>query len=187
MDGARLALAQDDRFHFARRIITRPADAGGEDHEAVDEAAFEALRRDGALLVSWQAHGLSYGLPAILRDVLASGCNVVANGSRAALEALAREVPRLIALHVTASPAIRAGRLAGRYHLAITSYNLDPLGAGGSPLWNDAPFRSQRAPDGPEASSAVNGWLASGGFAGEYVASVAGLRRAGGRRGRGGG
>ena len=72
-----------------------------------------------------------------------------------------------------------AGLLAGRYHLAITSYNLDPLGAGGSPLWNDAPFRSQRAPDGPEASSAVNGWLPSGGFAGEYVASVAGLRRAG--------
>jgi thymidine phosphorylase len=114
MDGARLALAQDDRFHFARRIITRPADAGGEDHQAVDEGAFEALRRDGALLVCWQAHGLSYGLPAILRDVLASGRNVVANGSRAALEALAREVPRLIALHVTTSPAIRAGRLAGR-------------------------------------------------------------------------
>ncbi|MEO0822786.1 MAG: phosphonate metabolism protein/1,5-bisphosphokinase (PRPP-forming) PhnN, partial [Pseudomonadota bacterium] len=32
LDGARKALAEDARFHFARRAITRAADAGGEDH-----------------------------------------------------------------------------------------------------------------------------------------------------------
>jgi thymidine phosphorylase len=114
IDGARRALSEDGRFHFARRIITRAADAGGEDHEAVDDAAFETLLADGGLLVSWRAHGLSYGLPASLRDVLASGRHVVANGSRAALEALARLVPRLLALHVTATPGVLAQRLSGR-------------------------------------------------------------------------
>ena len=68
MDGARRALAQGGRFGFARRLITRPADAGGEDHEAIDEAGFAALSAAGGLLVSWQAHGLHYGLRAALRN-----------------------------------------------------------------------------------------------------------------------
>lgn len=53
MDGARRALAQGERFGFARRLITRPADAGGEEHEAIDEAGFAALAAAGGLLVSW--------------------------------------------------------------------------------------------------------------------------------------
>jgi hypothetical protein len=75
--------------------------------------------------------------------------------------------------------AFPAGTLSGRYHLAVTSYNLDPVGSDGLPLWNDAPFRSQRSPDGPGAWSIVSDWLPAGGFAGEYVASLAGLRGAG--------
>ena len=75
--------------------------------------------------------------------------------------------------------AFPAGALSGRYHLAITSYNLDPVGADGGPLWNDAPFRSQRSPDGPGATSIVDDWLAIGGFAGQYVASLSGIVRAG--------
>ena len=43
IDAARGALAESGRYVFARRLITRPADAGGEDHEAIDDAAFEAL------------------------------------------------------------------------------------------------------------------------------------------------
>ena len=38
MDGARAALADDADIVFARRVITRSADAGGEDHEALTEA-----------------------------------------------------------------------------------------------------------------------------------------------------
>ena len=32
-----------DRFCFARRVITRPAGSPGENHEALDEAAFAEL------------------------------------------------------------------------------------------------------------------------------------------------
>lgn len=114
MDGARRALAQGGRFGFARRLITRPADAGGEDHEAIDEAGFAALAATGGLLVSWQAHGLHYGLRAALRDDLLAGRHIVANGSRGVLETLAGAVPRLIIINVTASPETLARRLASR-------------------------------------------------------------------------
>lgn len=114
MDGARKALADSGRFGFARRLITRPADAGGEDHEAIDEAGFAALSAAGGLLVSWNAHGLHYGLRASLRDELAQGRHVIANGSRGVLEVLAAAVTRLIIINITASPETLARRLAAR-------------------------------------------------------------------------
>lgn len=106
---ARQALAGDPRFRFVRRVITRPADAGGEDHEAVSEADF--LRRTFAL--RWQAHGLHYGLPSDVIDDLARGVAVVANVSRGVIaEAAKRFLTRVI--EVTAPPDIRARRLAER-------------------------------------------------------------------------
>lgn len=114
MDGARAALSDSGRFGFARRLITRPADAGGEDHEAIDEAGFATLAASGGLLVSWNAHGLHYGLRASLRDDLAQGRHVIANGSRGVLEVLAAAVTRLIIINITASPETLARRLAAR-------------------------------------------------------------------------
>jgi thymidine phosphorylase len=114
IDGVRGALSADPRFVFARRLITRPADAGGEDHEAISEEALLALGREGGLLATWGAHGLRYGLPIALRDDLLAGRHVVANGSRSALNELAAAVPRMIVLAITASPDVVARRLAGR-------------------------------------------------------------------------
>lgn len=114
IDGARAALGHDPRFVFARRLITRPAEAGGEAHEAVNEDTFAALERAGGLLVSWRAHGLSYGLRAELRDELARGRHVIANASRAVLTALAETVPRLVVLSIVAAPDVLARRLAAR-------------------------------------------------------------------------
>ena len=42
MAGARARLAGDARFRFVRRDITRPPDAGGEDHNAVTHDEFAA-------------------------------------------------------------------------------------------------------------------------------------------------
>ena len=47
LDGAREALAGDQRYHFARRTITRPADAGGEAHTEVTSAEFTRLKDAG--------------------------------------------------------------------------------------------------------------------------------------------
>ncbi|MFM7416656.1 MAG: phosphonate metabolism protein/1,5-bisphosphokinase (PRPP-forming) PhnN, partial [Alphaproteobacteria bacterium] len=68
MAGARAALAQDARFRFVRRAITRPAEAGGEDHEALTETAFIKRRDAGGFALHWQSHGLLYGIP---RDIKA--------------------------------------------------------------------------------------------------------------------
>jgi ribose 1,5-bisphosphokinase len=103
---ARKALRQDARFHFAQRVITRPMDASGEDHEAITEQEFAA--RDFAL--QWQAHGLRYGIPA---EVVGNREVVVANVSRTVVgEAAERFSVRVI--EVTAPPEVLAIRLAAR-------------------------------------------------------------------------
>lgn len=114
IDGARAALEGDPRFVFARRLITRPADAGGEEHEAISQDELAALEREGALLASWGAHGLRYGLRASLLDDILNGRHVVANGSRGVLEDLSAAVPRMVVLSIIASPDVVAKRLAGR-------------------------------------------------------------------------
>lgn len=109
LDAARRALADEARVRFVRRVITRPADAGGEDHEAVTEAEF--LARDFAL--QWQAHGLHYGIPVDIADDLARGLVVVANVSRTIIAEAARRFPARL-IEVTAPPALLAARLASR-------------------------------------------------------------------------
>ncbi len=110
---ARTALAEDTRFRFVRRAITRPADAGGEPHEAVTEADFSARVAAGGFALHWQAHGLRYGIPADIGDDLKQGRVAVANLSRAMIaEAAARFRVRVI--EITAPPALLAARLAAR-------------------------------------------------------------------------
>jgi ribose 1,5-bisphosphokinase len=114
---ARAMLAEDPRFVFARRVITRPAEvmahAGAEDHVPLTEGEFGVARDAGAFALHWQAHGLHYGIPnAIEADLLADRV-VIANLSRSVL-AEAHGRYRLRVINVTAPPAVLAARLAGR-------------------------------------------------------------------------
>ena len=94
MGGARAALAQDTRFRFVRRAITRPAEAGGEDHEALNASAFAARQEAGGFALFWEAHGLSYGIPSDIEADLAARRVVIANLSRAAKSAsISRGIP----------------------------------------------------------------------------------------------
>jgi phosphonate metabolism protein PhnN/1,5-bisphosphokinase (PRPP-forming) len=114
MEAAQAALGNDPRFVFLRRAITRPAGAGGEDHIAVTDQAFAAMRDAGELALWWAAHGLLYGLPrAPLEAALAAGQVAVANLSRQALSEAASLFP-LRVLEITAPAELRAARLAAR-------------------------------------------------------------------------
>jgi ribose 1,5-bisphosphokinase len=106
LDAARQTLADDPRFRFVRRVITRPADAGGEAHEPATAEEFAA--RDFAL--QWQAHGLSYGIPA---DAIEEDAVVVANVSRTVIADAARRFPTRV-IEVTAPSDVLAARLAAR-------------------------------------------------------------------------
>ena len=110
---ARAKLAGDARFVFVRRAITRPAGAGGEDHRALDAAAFAAERDAGGFALWWDAHGLSYGVPRAIEGDLAAGRVVVANLSRGVLAEAATRY-RLRVLVITAPVAVLTARLAAR-------------------------------------------------------------------------
>lgn len=99
---------------FARRVITRDASAGGEDHDGVCDAEFEKLKADGRFAVSWEAHGLHYGIPVETKQAVARGAIVIANGSRSALGLFREAYPNLVVINVTARPEVLALRLEAR-------------------------------------------------------------------------
>ncbi|MGV6849782.1 MAG: phosphonate metabolism protein/1,5-bisphosphokinase (PRPP-forming) PhnN [Marinibacterium sp.] len=107
-------VAADPAFVSARRVITRPAEAGGEEFDSVSEDEFARRVAAGAFLFHWQAHGLSYGVPRSIAGDLAAGRTVLVNFSRAALLDAQAAFPDLQVIALTADPGILAARLAGR-------------------------------------------------------------------------
>jgi ribose 1,5-bisphosphokinase len=82
MNRARQRLAPDAPVAFAHRYITRPAEAGGENHVALTAAEF-ALRRDHRLFAfHWEAHGNHYGIGREIHAWRSAGLTVVVSGSR---------------------------------------------------------------------------------------------------------
>lgn len=109
--GARERLANDSRFHFPLRVVTRFCDAERELHNSVTEAQFGQMEAAGAFCLSWQTHGLSYGIPASVTAALSLGHRVVVNVSRGVVESARERFPNVQVLHVTADPAVVAARL----------------------------------------------------------------------------
>jgi|SRR5215469_4437601 len=113
ISAARCALKENLGFVFPPRFITR-ADQTGEEHIYVSPEDFEHLRREGRFFLNWTAHGLSYGIPAGIREDLEAGRATVFNISRRMIPA-AREkwlYTRVIA--VTVEPEALRLRLRAR-------------------------------------------------------------------------
>lgn len=111
IDAARLARPA---MVVARRVITRPASAGGEDFDGVSLPEFSARKAAGAFALDWKAHGLCYGIPAETLALRDTGRDVLFNGSRAALDAAARLWPDLTVIRVSAPSAVLMERLLAR-------------------------------------------------------------------------
>ncbi|APG94651.1 phosphonate metabolism protein/1,5-bisphosphokinase (PRPP-forming) PhnN [Sinorhizobium americanum] len=114
MGFAALHFAQRPDILFVRRVITRPSDAGSEVHESVSTAEFEEMQESAAFAVSWQAHGLSYGIPREIADRIESGMTAIVNGSRAALPVIRAAFGKVAVALVTADAPVLAKRLAQR-------------------------------------------------------------------------
>jgi len=114
LDAARAQLSDDQRIVFPIREITRPAEAGGEIHIPVDPAAFARRRADGEYALSWEAHGLGYGVPASIERDLAAGRTVVLNVSRAVLEEARQRFAAVRVVNLSVPEAVLRQRLAAR-------------------------------------------------------------------------
>ena len=114
MSRAVLQPALDPRVRFARRIVTRPALIGAEDHDSLDETAFACAEAQGDFSLVWAAHGLNYALPRSIIDELGRGRTMVANLSRRSLDAAAKAFGALYIVEVTARPEIVLARLTAR-------------------------------------------------------------------------
>ena len=114
LDGARAHFAADPGVVFPERVITRPAEAGGEAHRPASDETFATLERSGAFALSWRAHGNAYGIPSGIADDLASGSSVVANVSRTVIEAARERFRPVTVIVITAQLDIIAERLKQR-------------------------------------------------------------------------
>ncbi|TAN45450.1 MAG: phosphonate metabolism protein/1,5-bisphosphokinase (PRPP-forming) PhnN [Rhodospirillales bacterium] len=115
INAAKNRLMGDPRFVFATRVITRPAEAGGENHEPISQTGFDAREKMGGFLLSWRAHGLSYGIPSSLLGELEKGRVVIANVSRTVIDQARALFPgRVHVVVVTAPRDVLAERLAMR-------------------------------------------------------------------------
>jgi ribose 1,5-bisphosphokinase len=99
---------------FAHRYITRPADAGGENHIWLTEQEFSCRMQMGCFAMKWYSHNNWYGIGIEINQWLSMGLDVVVNGSRGYLENALRDYPKLIPVMVTASPNILRKRLQSR-------------------------------------------------------------------------
>lgn len=140
IDYARSRLPSDGDYHFVRRVVTRDAHGNTEDHDTMSEAEFLQAVEDSQFCMHWQAHGLYYGLPISVEDVLAQGGVVIANLSRGVLPQLAERFPRIAIAHITARPDVLAQRLAARGRetpesVAARLQRQQPVDAGNNPVW----------------------------------------------------
>jgi ribose 1,5-bisphosphokinase len=114
LDGAKAALADDPGVVFPRREITRPAEAGGEDHVPIDEGRFVAREEAGGYALAWRAHDLAYGVPKDIEAELSAGHTVVVNVSRQVLDMARARYGAVRVVSITADPELLAQRLIAR-------------------------------------------------------------------------
>jgi ribose 1,5-bisphosphokinase len=110
---ARTACRTDRTIVFPRRIVTRAASAA-EDHDSLDDAAFDRAVNDGGFAFWWQTHGLKYAVPGNATKEIRAGHTVVCNVSRAIVAEVGAHYARVDVVLVTAPTEILAARLAGR-------------------------------------------------------------------------
>ena len=97
-----------------RRVITRSAEAVGEDAIGVSQQDFQSLKAQSAFALDWQANGLEYGIKVQLDDWLRAGRNVLVNGSRGHLNQARERYPDLLAIMLRVDTRVLQQRLQAR-------------------------------------------------------------------------
>jgi ribose 1,5-bisphosphokinase len=115
MGYARKKIAGTAPVFFAHRYITRPAEAGGENHVALTRGEFAQMRMLNLFALSWESHGHGYGLGLEINCWLQRGANVVMNGSRGFLPDATQLYPEnLCVVLIEVNPHVLRARLQTR-------------------------------------------------------------------------
>ncbi len=101
-------------IHFARRAITRSAQAEAEDHDTLTMDDFRRIVESEDMALAWEAHDLGYVIPSRYDEAIRRGETVIANGSRRALPKAFQKYRNVTVLLITAPVAVLAERLAER-------------------------------------------------------------------------
>lgn len=98
---------------FPRRLITR-TDLIGEDHIPITFSDLKSLEKSQGLFLSWEAHGLYYGIPLCVKSKLENGNLVIINMSRRKISTVKRVWRNTRIIHVRVAPEILVQRLHKR-------------------------------------------------------------------------
>ena len=108
---ARKHLPEDAAIVFTHRYITRAVNYGGENHIELTEKEFLARMEKQCFALSWYSHKTFYGIGNELNQCLASGLDVVVNGSRAYLAEAKKIYPGIQPILISVYPEILRRRL----------------------------------------------------------------------------
>jgi ribose 1,5-bisphosphokinase len=111
---------------FAHRYITRPMDAGGENHVCLTHVEFAQRKALGLFALDWQSHQNCYGIGSEVITWLNTGQNVVVNGSREYLPTATQRFPDMRVILIEVSPDVLRHRLIARARID-RSRQIDPI------------------------------------------------------------
>jgi ribose 1,5-bisphosphokinase len=113
ISGAKAALTGNGRIVFPRRVVTRPS-GEAEDHDTLSPAEFDRAAAQGAFSLSWEAHGLKYGIPVSVDQEIAAGRIAVCNMSRGVISEARTRYANVSIVLITAPIHVLEARLASR-------------------------------------------------------------------------
>ncbi len=114
IDYVRAHLPEKSNLLFAHRYITRPANAGSENHIALSQAEFEQRKKAGLFAMNWQSHQLQYGIGSEIWQWMNADLRVVISGSRDYLPQALADFPQLIPILITVPDELLRERLSKR-------------------------------------------------------------------------
>lgn len=107
-------LPANEPVEFVRRYITRPADAGGENHISLTEEEFIKYRDNEHFAMCWFSHNTYYGIGTEIDCLLSKNVSVVMNGSREYLNQAASKYPDVVPILISVDPTVLSERLFAR-------------------------------------------------------------------------
>jgi len=108
---ARVHMPENHQTVFTHRYITRPAEAGGENHIALDEREFFSRQNMSCFAMAWYSHETHYGIGIEINQWLGKGLNVVMNGSRGYLKYAAQQYHEIVPVLISVRAEILRQRL----------------------------------------------------------------------------